>query len=252
MPEHYNDVIIIRDYTDRMQCTYNNSTQSGEMGGAAKNIGMEGYLYFFRNKDTGEIETHWFGYLSDDKQQDARTSYANVNKFIKMMREVHGLLTEPNSTLWIQSDGCNKQYKSANHIWLMIVCAQAWNINIDCFVTTPGHGKCLVDSLAGTDKAYCKFGWLSEIEQARWDETDKQLSEAHNAQKMLLHPLRTLGDSKHIVGDVWIRSRNYEVTNWGTENCPLRVQSFTLSLALILMEKRTESVRCSTSDSVVG
>ena len=227
MPEHHNDVIIVRDYTDRIQCCYNNSTQSGEMGGASKNIGMEGFLYTFRNRHTGEVETHWYGYLSDDKRQDARTSYVNTNKFIEMMRNEHGLLMEgTGATLWIQSDGCNKQYKSANHIFLMTVCAKSYNLNIDWFVTTAGHGKCLVDSLAGTDKAYVKFGYMEDMDQARWDEENRQLSEAHKAEKMLMDPKRTLGDEKHTVGDVWIRSRRYDVTNWESKPVPIAGSQF--------------------------
>jgi hypothetical protein len=103
---HGKDVFLVRDYTDRVQCSYTNSTQSGEMGGSAKNIGMEGFLYTYLNELTDKIENHWLGYLSDWKQQDARTSYANTDKFIQRMRAI-GKLPE-GATLWIQSDGCGK------------------------------------------------------------------------------------------------------------------------------------------------
>ena len=77
--KHEKDVLLIRDYTDRVQCAYDRSTQSGEMGGAQKNIGMEGLLYYIYNQRNKEVECHWQGYLSDEKIQDARTSFVNTS-----------------------------------------------------------------------------------------------------------------------------------------------------------------------------
>ena len=55
---HEGDVFVIRDYSDRVKCNYNNETQSGGMGGNVSSVGMEGFLYIFKNRDTGEIEVH--------------------------------------------------------------------------------------------------------------------------------------------------------------------------------------------------
>ena len=70
--------------------------------------------------------------------------------FIEQMRKI-GKLTE-GSTLWIQTDGCGKQYKCHNFIQMHILLSKMYKIKIDVMVTTAGHGKCLVDSLTGTDK----------------------------------------------------------------------------------------------------
>ena len=128
-PGHQKDVNILRDYTDRVKCGYNNTTQSGGMGGSERNIGMEGFLYEIYNERTGKIERHWHGYLSDHKQQDARTSFANTDKFIRMMK-LKGYLPR-GSTLWIQSDGANKQYKCGNALQLCIWCAERYKIQTD-------------------------------------------------------------------------------------------------------------------------
>jgi hypothetical protein len=107
--KHQRDVFVIRDYTDRVKCAYDTSIQSGELGGAQKNIGMEGFLYAIYNHDKGKVEWHWVGYLSDEKQQDAHTSFANTRKFVEMMQRQKYL--PEGATLWVQSDGCGKQYK---------------------------------------------------------------------------------------------------------------------------------------------
>ena len=68
------------------------------------------------------------------------------------------------------------------------------------------------------------------MDDARWDEHDRQLSEAPKARKMLLSAKRPLGDSKHphknYVNDVWIRSRLYDVTNWDEEDVPIAGSKF--------------------------
>jgi hypothetical protein len=193
--KHQRDVFLIRDYTDRIKCAYDRSTMAGEMGGAQKNIGEEGFLYALYNHGTGKVEWNWMGYLSDEKQQDARTSFVNTRKFVEMMQRQKYL--PEGATLWVQSDGCGKQYKSGTTVETYSLIAQIYKIQVDYFITTAGHGKCLVDSLSGTDKAHLGNGFLSGID-----------------------PARTLGDSKHKrrEGGTYIHSRNYDVSNYTAEN----------------------------------
>jgi hypothetical protein len=216
---HQWDVSIIRDYTDRIQCNYNNETQSGGMGGNVRNVGSEGFYYVYRNPATNDIEEHWHSYLSDFKQQDARTSFANTDKFILMMK-AKGLLHE-GSTLWIQSDGCAKQYKSGTNMWLCWHLSRKYHINIDWFITCAGHGKSVVDPLAGTDKRWIFGGYAHSIDSAKFDESHKWISEAHKACAWCKHPDRPLGDSQHATR--WIKSRDYEVTNWDKKQIPLEL-----------------------------
>ena len=67
MKGHNKDVFVVKDYTDCVKCCYDRSTQSGEMGGAQKNIGMEGFLYALLHAETNQVEHHWYGFLSDEK-----------------------------------------------------------------------------------------------------------------------------------------------------------------------------------------
>ena len=175
------------------------------MGSGQKNIGMEGFLYIVYNRTRDKIEYHWQGYLSDEKQQDARTSFANTRKFIETMKS-KGYLTE-NATLWVQSDGCSKQYKCGTTCWTYAYLASIYKLQIDYFITTAGHGKCLVDSLAGTDKADLGNGYLGDIDPSRIDEWNKAISEAEKGCIYLSRPDRPLGDSKHKVDGVFIYFR---------------------------------------------
>ena len=129
-PKHQQDVAIIRDYTDRVTCSYDKSTQSGELGGGQRNIGMEGILYCYYNPDTEEVEHHWHGCLSDEKQQDARTSFFNTRRFIRHVKAL-GYLTKLGSTLWVQSDGCSKQCKSGTVCWTYSHLSKTYSVNID-------------------------------------------------------------------------------------------------------------------------
>jgi hypothetical protein len=56
--------------------------------------------------------------------------------------------------------------------------AHTYKLQVDYFITTAGHGKCLVDSVAGADKAHLGNGFLSGIDPTRVDEYSKSLSEA--------------------------------------------------------------------------
>ena len=42
---------------------------SAGLGGGKKNVGMEGFLYYVRDKKTGNITLNWKGFLSDWTQQ---------------------------------------------------------------------------------------------------------------------------------------------------------------------------------------
>ncbi len=152
MEGHQDDVHVIRDFADRLKCSYDKATQSGEMGGAMKNIGQEGFYYAIFNKETQEVEKHWHAYLSDEKQQDARICFVNTCRFIEMVREKWGKLMTPGSTLWMQSDGCVKQYKCAYAAWMCTIISLKYSITLDWMVTAAGHGKCLVDSMSGAKK----------------------------------------------------------------------------------------------------
>ena len=170
-------VFITRDYTDRISVECNNEAMTAGMGGGKSSVGMEGFLYNLKDKESGDIELNWMGYLSDWKQQDSRTSFLNLHKFILKMREERKLV-QPNSTLYVRSDGCPAQYKCGTALQLVQLLADRFNIQIDWMVTAPHHGKNLVDAIAGRDKYDLCNGFIRGLDDAQRDEFFKALSEA--------------------------------------------------------------------------
>lgn len=133
-------VILVRDYTDRISPEYNNEAMTSGMGGGKSTVGMEGFLMWTKN-DKGEMEMNWRGFLSDWRQQDSRTSYANAYKNIKHLQSQGFLPKGGRSVLYIRSDGCPAQYKCANAMRLVGLLALVFEIQIDWMVTAPHHGK---------------------------------------------------------------------------------------------------------------
>ena len=146
---------------------YDNEAMSAGMGGGKASVGMEGFLHHHKN-DTGDITMKWHGFLSDEKQQDARTSFHNCFKFIKHMQEKKGLLPRNGkSVLHIQSDGCTVQYKCANALKLVALLSDIFAIEIDWMITAPHHGKGLHDALAGLDKHYLANAMIRGMDSAQ-------------------------------------------------------------------------------------
>jgi hypothetical protein len=134
---------------------YYDAAMSTGLGGGNATVGMEGFLWkatSYSNELVKDIiHLKWNGYLSDSKQQDARTSFANLDKFITA-RQAEGMIRGHNCSVKIQSDGCGKQYKSGTHLKTCILLSCAKSVVIDWMVTCAHHGKSLVDALAGQDK----------------------------------------------------------------------------------------------------
>ena len=58
------------------------------------------------------------------------------------------------STIWENTDGCAEQYICASAIYLMSVMSKCYLIIIDRGISSPGHGKEVVDGLYNIDKRY--------------------------------------------------------------------------------------------------
>ena len=238
-PEHRHDVFVLRDYTDRIKCGYNHTTQTGGLGGNQKNIGMEGFLYYLYNPETEKVEMHWHGFVSDEKQQDSRTSFANTEKFVQYIRQKfadsdHQYLRVDKDTLWVQSDGCEKQYKSANSCKMNMWISDKYRIEIDWFITPPGHGKCMVDSMAGTDKHFLLKGYLNwNIDPSR-TRFGKWLSEAAKAVAYLTDEHRPLNGGRNTVDDdVKLYSRDYTLANYPrSDDVPAQKAQFQIEKGL--------------------
>jgi hypothetical protein len=155
-------VLVMRDYSDHLNAAFTGEAQTMGMGDK-QNTGMEGITvrYFangdYTDDDSPEI-TDWHVYLSDEKQQDARTSMVNSIDLIKKLQAapLYLLPRGKDAILYEQSDGCAKQYKCATALWVLAHLSHKYRIAINRMVTAPHHGKGSVDALAGVDKNYIR------------------------------------------------------------------------------------------------
>ena len=92
-------------------------------------------------------------FLSDDIKQDAATTTAHIKQLISLLKKKI-LLTVSLSTIWENTNDYDKQYRCASTMYLMTVMSQFYSIIIDRSISSPGHGKEVVDGLNAVDKRY--------------------------------------------------------------------------------------------------
>ena len=56
------------------------------------------------------------------------------------------------TTVWGDTDGCEKQYMCALYIYLMTVLSYLYGIVMDCEINAPGNEKNVFDGLNSTEK----------------------------------------------------------------------------------------------------
>ena len=93
---------------------FDNLPVSVVIGGSIPLVGMEGMVVKFKDSTLDRLALHWFGWLSDEKQQDARTLFVNTSKLIEKLQTLNCLHPDEDKVLYIVSDGCAKQYKCTN------------------------------------------------------------------------------------------------------------------------------------------
>jgi hypothetical protein len=195
-------------------------------------VGMEGMVVKFKDQDGQKM--HWLGFLSDEKQQDARTSFYNSTKMILRMDMGGYLQADEDQVLHVVSDGCTSQYKCATTLQTYIWLADMFQIPIDVMVTAPYHGKSLVDALAGVDKSLLSNKLIKGFDSATRGANGKIISQAEVCYKVLADPARRFGDvtdSKHKrkEGEESVEERYYHVSNYTNEN-PIPIKDCTFKI----------------------
>ena len=224
-------VHLLRDYSDRLPCVFDGTPMSRDMGGGV-DVGMEGILLFTRNND-GDITRHWVSFLSNEKRQDARTSYINSRKLIDDFQQNHGCLRRnKGDVLHMRSDGCSKQYKCANAIKLNTILSNEFAIEIDVMINCAMHGKDQVDAMSGVDKAHLRNGFIDGISSIQRGEDGIAKSESEKCRDFLSDPKRSEGDIKHKpkLDGTDVETRWYDTTDFDDkkkipiENCTYRIK----------------------------
>ena len=81
--------------------------------------------------------------LSDSKLQNAATTTAHIYTLLARMFDKKQMIR--GGTMWDQTDGCAKQYRCSIAYYLMYFLSKSYQIVLDRYVDTPGHGKDVVD-----------------------------------------------------------------------------------------------------------
>lgn len=193
--ENVTDVATIRDYAERLKAAFNGEIQTTHFGNN-RDLSMEGCAVKHVPQETVEsldegqkpseddIAINFHSHLSDESAQDAFTTHDHMKTCISDVRE-DGFM-KSGSTLWDNTDGCMKQYRSANVMFLLWAFAWTYNIIIDRAIGAPGHGKDVVDGLNATDKRHLTqlLQYLDNV----WEEDN------HIERKMPAHSMTEEGE----------------------------------------------------------
>jgi hypothetical protein len=154
----------IRDYAKRLLAKFNLEIQSSHFGNG-RSLSMEGSTVEFfsqielENFEKGLVrieemktvmETH--SHFSDDSRQDASTTYEHIDRLVHQLLDRK--LLKRGATFFTDTDGCCKQYRCGNSIYLNSLLSSDHGIVIDQAIGAPGHGKDIVDGINATDKRY--------------------------------------------------------------------------------------------------
>jgi len=88
--------------------------------------------------------------LGDSGKHDSFTAAVNIRKVLKELKE-RKLWEDDGSTrrVFLQSDGCPKEYKSANAMGLLKQLSKDFNVEFQVDFYASGNGKGLIDAVGG-------------------------------------------------------------------------------------------------------
>ena len=154
--ENAGGILCHHDYTTRLPMEFDNLPMSDGKSGSILLVGMEGMVVKFKDFTMDRLGLHWFGWLLDEKQQDARTLFANTARLIEKMQTLNCLQPDEDKVLCIVSDRCARQYKCTDTLQIYMYLADGFRIPINIMFTAPYHGRSLVKAQAGLDKSLLK------------------------------------------------------------------------------------------------
>ena len=176
------------DYADRLKCVMNGQAQSDHFGNDIA-LSMEGaYIHVYSPENVqeyktdqttwnnAELQTEYYSHLSDDKHQNAATTYIHQSKMFKDLQERGILLTswpKPGDTEGIYSevqeetDGAGKQYRCGDSVHLNSMLSSEYKVAIDRATSAPTHGKGECDAKNGVDKkSVCEEMKITDVPEA--------------------------------------------------------------------------------------
>ena len=186
--ENKNWFLSERDYAERLVKELDGEIQSEHFGDNST-LSIEGcilqyHLNHNKRKQASEdksIRMDFHSHFADFSKQDAATTFEHMSKMIENHIENHGSFPKK-CVILDHTDGCAKQYRSGNALYLLNVLAMKYNIVIDRAVCAPGHGKSIIDGMNAVDKHFlrrvmCMSG------STRYDDIDTRMNMFSMTQK---------------------------------------------------------------------
>ena len=151
-----------RDYAERLVKQLDGEIQSDHFGDNPT-LSIEGCTLQYHEDtnasldedDQSKLSFDFHSHFSDYSKQDAATTFEHICAMFKVHEQVHGPINQ-NSVFLDHTDGCAKQYRSGNALYLLNVIALKYHIVIDRAIGAPGHGKSIIDGLNAVDKHFLK------------------------------------------------------------------------------------------------
>jgi hypothetical protein len=156
-----------RDYAERLSAVFTLEVQSGHFGNS-RSLSIEGSSVETFSAaeidrfDSGEVllsdlsqKMQFHSHFSDASRQDAATTHSHMVVLLNLLKS-RGELKSGRTILFDETDGCGKQYRCGNALYLLSVLSAQFQIVIDRAIGAPGHGKDIVDGLSATDKQFLR------------------------------------------------------------------------------------------------
>ena len=77
-------------------------------------------------------------------------------------------------TIWKNTYGCDEQYRFARALYLLYIFEQAYNINTNHGVVSPGHGRDVFDCINVTNHLFINL--ISEVKLTYSEGCDNQIA----------------------------------------------------------------------------
>ena len=151
-----------RDYAERLVKELDGEIQSDHFGDNAT-LSIEGCILQYHVKhdctehvnEEKNIRMDFHSHFADFSKQDAATTFEHMCDMFERHIHLQGPFSK-DCVFLDHTDGCAKQYRSGNALYLLNVLCLKYNIIIDRAVCAPGHGKSIIDGMNAVDKHYLK------------------------------------------------------------------------------------------------
>ena len=151
-----------RDYAERLVKELDGEIQSDHFGDNPT-LSIEGCTLQYHDHDESlqnsssqpVTRMDFHSHFADFSRQDAATTFEHICSMLDNHISRVGPL-QPKAVFLDHTDGCAKQYRSGNALYLLNVICLKYDIVIDRAVCAPGHGKSIIDGLNAVDKHYLR------------------------------------------------------------------------------------------------